>query len=194
MLGLFEATLPPTEPSSAVVSRPVPQVPGYEVLAELGRCGMGVVYKARQTRLNRVVALKMILAGGHADPEDLARFRTEAEAIARLQHSSIVQIHEVGEHEGLPFFSLEFCPGGNLERKRNGTPVPPREAAALALTAGFVGVSSFVVHGRREGVRADANAENANREAKVARDAERTARVREYNASMLLTQMAWEQA
>jgi WD40 repeat protein len=106
-------------------------VPGYDIVRELGRGGMGVVYLARQTKLNRPVALKMILAGSHAGAADLARFQTEAEAIARLQHPNIVQVYEVGEHEGKPFFSLEFCGGGNLEKKLNGTPLPPNEAAAL---------------------------------------------------------------
>jgi serine/threonine-protein kinase len=106
-------------------------VPGYEILGELGRGGMGVVYQARQVKLNRLVALKMILAGGHAGAEELARFTTEAQAIARLQHPHIVQIHEVGEHHGRPFFSLEFCPGGSLEKKLAGTPLPPTEAAGL---------------------------------------------------------------
>jgi len=106
-------------------------VPGYELLGELGRGGMGVVYRARQVKANRLVALKMILAGGHAGAAELARFRTEAEAIARLQHPNIVQVHEVGEHEGKPFFSLEFCGGGSLAQKLNGTPLPAREAAEL---------------------------------------------------------------
>jgi len=126
-------TLPagPALPTPEAVSSPVISVPGYEILGELGRSGMGVVYKARQLALNRLVALKMILADGHAGAAELARFQTEAEAIARLQHPHIVQIHEVGQHDGLPFFSLEFCPGGSLDRKLAGNPQPSREAAAL---------------------------------------------------------------
>jgi hypothetical protein len=111
-----------------------PKIPGYEIVGELGRGGMGVVYKARQTQLGRMVALKMILSGGMAGQDELARFRTEAEAIARLQHANIVQIHEVGEHEGRPFFSLEFCAGGSLADKLNGTPLPADEAARLVET------------------------------------------------------------
>jgi serine/threonine protein kinase len=95
---------------------------------------MGVVYKARQPKLNRLVALKMILAGAHAGPAEVARFKTEAEAIARLQHPNIVAIHEVGEHDGKPFFSLEFCPGGSLEKTLDGTPLPPAKAARLVAT------------------------------------------------------------
>jgi serine/threonine-protein kinase len=92
---------------------------------------MGVVYEARQVALGRPVAVKMILSGAHAGGDERARFKTEAEAVARLQHPNIVQIFEVGEHEGRPFFSLEFCPGGSLEAKLKGTPLPAREAAAL---------------------------------------------------------------
>ena len=126
-LGTLAAT-----PNRAEAELPV--VPGYDIQGVLGRGGMGVVYKARHIKLNRLVAVKMILAGGHAGPADLARFRAEAEAIARLQHPHIVQIHDVGEHGGTPFFSLEFCGGGALDRKLNATPLPAREAAQLIET------------------------------------------------------------
>jgi hypothetical protein len=119
----------PAQPSPR--GGPVAAPPGYEVLSELGHGGMGVVYQARQINADRLVALKMILAGGHAGPDEMARFRTEAEAIARLQHPHVVQVFEVGMHNGLPFFSLEFCPGGSLDKKLAGTPLPPQEAAAL---------------------------------------------------------------
>jgi serine/threonine protein kinase len=107
---------------------------GYEVIKELGRGGMGVVYLARQVKLNRLVALKMILSGAHAGPAALARFRTEAETVARLQHPNIVQIFEVGEQSGLPYFSLEYCPGGGLSDKLRGTPLQPPQAAHVLLT------------------------------------------------------------
>jgi WD40 repeat protein len=108
-----------------------PGIPGYEVLGELGRGGMGVVYRARHLKLNRVVALKMVLAGGHAGPDDLARFLAEAEAVAALQHPHIVQLYDFGQHDGLPFFTLEYVPGGSLADKLNGTPLPPKEAARV---------------------------------------------------------------
>src|SRR5262249_24360584 len=106
----------------------------YDLVEEIGRGGMGVVYKAKQAELNRVVALKMILSGSHAGHDDLTRFRREAEAIARLQHPNIVAVYEVGERHTLPFFSLEYCPGGSLDRKLAGTPLQATEAATLVQT------------------------------------------------------------
>jgi hypothetical protein len=115
------------------------RIPGYELLEELGRGNMGVVYRARQVRANRIVALKMILAGGFATPRQRHRFRAEAELVAALHHPHIVGIHEVGEHQGVDYFSLEFCPGGTLKKKLDATPLPPRDAALLvAQLAGAV--------------------------------------------------------
>ncbi len=106
-------------------------VPGYEIEGVLGRGGMGVVYRARDLALKRTVALKMVLAGGHAGPRERARFRTEAEAVARLQHPNIVQIHEVGEADGHPYCALEYVGGGSLAKRLGGQPLAAREAAAL---------------------------------------------------------------
>jgi len=108
--------------------------PGYEIQGELGRGGMGVVYKARQIGLNRLVALKMVLTGAHAGPQELARFQLEAKAVASIQHPNIVQIYEVGESEGCPYLCLEFVEGGNLADKLAGMPQAPRKAACLVET------------------------------------------------------------
>jgi len=120
------ADLPPQP-----VKDTLPEIPGYEILSPLGQGGMGVVYRARQTGLNRLVALKLIRWGARADADDLARFQTEAEAAAHLQHPNIVQVHEVGNAAAGPFVSLEFVAGGSLDRFLAGVPQPPRIAARV---------------------------------------------------------------
>ena len=111
-----------------------PRIPGYELLEKLGEGGMGVVYKARQRGLNRLVALKMIRGGSQARPDHFARFRVEAEAVARLRHPNILQIYDIGEVDGLPFVSLELLEGGSLADRLDGTPQPGRQAAELLIT------------------------------------------------------------
>jgi tetratricopeptide (TPR) repeat protein len=106
-------------------------IPGYEILRELGRGGMGVVYYAWQNNLRRVVAIKTVLAGSAAAPEQLGRFQCEAEAVARLQHPNIVQIHEVSRDGSTPYLVLEYVDGGSLAQKLDGTPQPPQQAAQL---------------------------------------------------------------
>lgn len=124
---------PPGEADSEVAAtgNRLPSVRGYEVLELLGRGGMGVVYKARQIALNRLVALKMVAAGAETRLEDRLRFCREAEVIASLQHPHIVQIYEVGVHDQCLFLALEYADGGTLADHLEGTPWPARRAAAF---------------------------------------------------------------
>jgi serine/threonine protein kinase len=125
----------------------MPVLEGFEMLGVLGRGGMGVVYKARETALKRLVAVKMILAGAGASGVDRERFRAEAEAGARLQHSNIVQTYAVGVHDGCPYLVLELVEGGSLAQALNGRPLPPRRAAELALA-----LAEAVDYAHRQGV------------------------------------------
>jgi serine/threonine protein kinase/WD40 repeat protein len=119
------------EEPTAGTKAPFPEIAGYEILGELGRGGMGVVYKARQVSLNRTVALKMLLPGGAATPELLARFRVEADSLARLQLPNIITIYDVGAAEGRPYFTMEYVAGPNLAHVMDGKPQDPARSAEL---------------------------------------------------------------
>ncbi len=110
------------------------QVPGYEVEAVLGHGGMGIVFRARHLRLDRLVALKMLLAGACAAPHEKARFQREVEAAAGLRHPNVVQIYDVGDVGGQPYFTMELMDGGSLAQKLAGVPQPARQAARLVAT------------------------------------------------------------
>jgi serine/threonine protein kinase/WD40 repeat protein len=131
----------------ALVPAGLPSIPGYEIIEELGRGGMGVVYWAWQVGLNRTVALKMILAGAYASSRELARFRTEAEAVGRLQHPNIVQVYDIGDHEGRPYIALEYVDGGSLVAELKDTPWPAERAAQLVAT-----LAGAVEHAHRQGI------------------------------------------
>jgi tRNA A-37 threonylcarbamoyl transferase component Bud32 len=126
---------------------PLPVIDGYEIGELLGRGGMGLVFKARQQALKRHVALKIVVSGAHAGADERARFRTEAEAVARLHHPGIVQIYEVGEQAGCPYLALEFVSGGSLAQQLDGTPMPPRRAAQLLLD-----LARAVQHAHEQGI------------------------------------------
>jgi serine/threonine-protein kinase len=127
----------------------MPRIPGYQVEAVLGRGGMGIVYKAQHLRLNRPVALKMLLPGAYAGLEERERFLREAEAVASLRHANLVQVHDVGDHDGRPYFTMEYVEGGNLAQKLLGKPQPALQAAELVATlaeAVQVAHQSGIVH------------------------------------------------
>ena len=111
-----------SRPRSAKAAVAAPTIPGYDIDCELGRGGMGVVYKAIERSLRRTVALKMILAGAHASDRELDLFRAEAGVVATLEHPHIIRIHAIGDHDGLPFLSLEYMSGGSLAQKLAGLP------------------------------------------------------------------------
>ena len=123
--------VPTIAPAAPVLSSAAVHIPGYEILEELGRGGMGVVYKARAERLDRVVALKMILAAEFADTDMLERFQREAKAAAQLPHAGVVQVYEVGEHDGRPYIVQEFVTGGSLASWLDDRPWSAKQAAEL---------------------------------------------------------------
>src|SRR5438067_6527461 len=125
--GVGAPALPPASAS-------LPNVPGYNVEAALGHGGMGVVYRAWHLRLHRRVALKMLLAGAHAQPAERERFLREAAAVAGLRHPNIVQVYEVGDVDGQSYFTMELVEGGSLAQQIQGAPQPVRKAAALVAT------------------------------------------------------------
>jgi WD40 repeat protein len=161
------STLPPSyqpgpphdQPTAAMLGQDPSATPGasepnriryfgdYEIIRELARGGMGVVFQARQVSLNRTVALKMILAGHLANDTDVKRFYTEAEAAANLDHPGIVPIYEVGQHEGQHYFSMGFVEGQSLSQRLADGPLPPRQAAAL-----IVKVAEAIEYAHQRGV------------------------------------------
>jgi serine/threonine-protein kinase len=131
----LDALFPPPDDAAPLdPETDLPQVPGYKVEEAVGRGGMGIVYRARHLRLNRLVALKMLLFGAGATRQELARFQREAQAVAKLQHPNIVQVYDVGDNDGRSYFTMEYLANGSLARKLGGTPQPARQAARLVAT------------------------------------------------------------
>ncbi|MBM3846860.1 MAG: hypothetical protein FJ405_11330 [Verrucomicrobia bacterium] len=149
---LFESA--ETEAGSPEEASPSPacaldRIGDYEIVEEIGRGGMGIVFKARDLRLGRMVALKLILTGRLASDAEVKRFRVEAEATAQLEHPNIVPIYELGTHEGQPFFAMKLVEGGTLSERIShaGCPLPPREAVQIT-----IGIARAVDHAHQRGI------------------------------------------
>jgi eukaryotic-like serine/threonine-protein kinase len=132
----LDALFPPSDdlPPQSAEWEPLPRIPGYEVEALLGRGGMGVVFRGRHVPLNRPVAIKMMLPGTYAVRRERERLQREAEAVAKLRHPNIVQIYDVGDVDGRPYFTMELVEGGSLAQMLAGTPQSARQAAQLMAT------------------------------------------------------------
>ncbi|RIK88950.1 MAG: serine/threonine protein kinase [Planctomycetota bacterium] len=137
----------PTPRSAGAAAAVASGLDGYEILDQLGRGGMGVVFRARQKSLDRIVALKIVLRGEAASEADLARFRAEAETAARLSHPHVVPVYEVGEHDGLPYFTMKYVPGKTLAQRLAEGPLSGREAARL-----LAPVARAIADAHRQGV------------------------------------------
>ncbi|HEY4263037.1 MAG TPA: protein kinase [Schlesneria sp.] len=131
----------PASPEKEITGRPansasigLPLIDDYEIEGVIGRGGMGVVYKATHLKLNRLVALKMLLSGPYASPQEVARFVRESRAVAELQHPHIVQVYDVGDLETRPYFTMEFLEGGSLAQKLAGVPQSSRRSAEVIAT------------------------------------------------------------
>jgi eukaryotic-like serine/threonine-protein kinase len=135
--ALFPEAMSSSEADAALSSHPTadpPRIPGYDMQTVVGHGGMGIVYRARDTRLNRAVALKMLATGAYARPEERERFLREAEAAGGLRHPNIVQVYDAGDHDGRPYFTMEYLLAGTLAERLSGTPMPAHQAALLVAT------------------------------------------------------------
>ena len=144
-----EKTLPMRPAPARDAAETLPAIPGYEILGRLGKGGRGIVYRARQIKLDRIVALKMIRPDDDLDPGAVELFRREAKAVARLEHPNIIRLYDFEEHAGRPYFTMELAAGGSLEERLEAGPLGPREAAALVAT---LARAVHAVHRQEQGI------------------------------------------